>query len=99
MRKLQNIISNFGKQIVRQGNELVVRIDALRSLRASSSALSHGASALSLADYWLGMVGRSWQAPAMAVAAIGTVGCTTTDTYVVKQPQRRHQIMCHRAAA
>ncbi len=37
MRKLQNIISNFGTVIARQGNKLVVRIETLRSLRALSS--------------------------------------------------------------
>ena len=103
MRKFQNIISIFGNGIVRQGNQLVVRIEFLRSLGANSnSALHFYASQLAL---WLR--NDAWQGPYQACnkPRLGTAPCfapaiaTSFVVAVVKQDQRRHQIMCHRAAA
>ena len=95
MRKLQNTVSYFGNVNVRQGNQLVVRVEALRSLCASFlSALPKCASKLakSLRD-------DAWQAlyAMRQVLPVGTVGCLVTP--VITHRQRRHEIMCHRAAA
>ena len=105
MRKLQNIISIFGNVLVRQGYQLVVRIESLRSLRASSSI-----SALRYYAFELALVLRhgAWQGPSPAwslllisnTARVGTASCFASvgKESVVKQDQRRHQIMCHRTA-
>jgi len=100
MRNFQNNISNFGnvvnRVVVRQGNQLVVRIESLRSLRASRSisALYSYASELAL---WLR--DDAWQGLSLAwhKKHVGTVACFVTA--VTKQDQRRHPIMCHRTAA
>jgi len=107
MRKLQNIISIFGNVVtdivVRQGNQLVVRIESLRSLRARHlSTLRSYASELALV-----LRSGDWQGPYLAwnKPRVGTATCfasamtTSLVAAVVKQDQRRHQIMCHRAAA
>lgn len=96
MRKLQNIISTLGNEIIRQGNSLIVRVEALRSLCASlSSALYSSASSLVIKlrdDAWQGPCFTWLHQPVGTVAGFVTV-VTTPD-------QRRHaMIMCHRAAA
>ncbi len=91
MRKLQNIISNFGTVIARQGNKLVVRIETSRSLRASSIALSSYVSELAS---WLR--NDAWQSLFMT----RTPSHLCVATVVVKQSQRRHLIIGrHRTAA
>jgi len=96
MRKFQNIVSNFGNVainvVVRQGNLLVVRIESLRSLRASSDALLDASSIAS----WL--VGYAWQGLACTWIK-PRAGFAMAVNAVVTPDQRRHQIMCHRTAA
>ena len=89
MRKLQSNIGSFGKIHVGQGNLLIARFEALRSLCTSSfRALPIYASITSDA-LWQGLR-LSWSKPRVV-----TVGCLTT----VKQRQRRHSHMCHRTVA
>ncbi|NOZ40480.1 MAG: hypothetical protein GXP24_09675 [Planctomycetes bacterium] len=98
MRKLQNIISNFGTVIARQGNKLVVRIETLRSLRALSSIEM---ASIALRSYvselasWLR--DDAWQGLCMTwlKQPVGTVYCFSATSVVVKQSQRRLQ-MRHR---
>ncbi len=82
MRKVQNIISTFGTIIARQGKQLVVRIESLRSLCARFlSALSSYASELALGlrnDAWQGLC-MTWWLPNVVVPVV-----------VVKQSRRRH---------
>ena len=100
MRKLQNIVSNFGNGFVRQGNQLVVRIESVRSLRASSSAsylsaLDSTASRFAAAlpalglDAWLDARLNAWQWSSITAGKQKPVGTA----------KWRHTIMCHRAAA
>ena len=95
MRKLQNIISTIGIQIVRQGKSLIVRNEAACSRCARNwSALSSDASLLVsklVRDAWQGLC-FTWR-----YQPVGTVHCFVT--VVTKQHQRRHIAMCHRAAA
>ena len=92
MRKIQNIISTFGTIIARQGKQLVVRIESLRSLCARFlSALSSYASELALGlrnDAWQGLLTgglcMTWWLPNVVVPVV-----------VVKQSCRRH-LMRHR---
>ena len=106
MRKLQNTVSNFGNVNVRQGNVLVVRVEALRSLCARlSSALYSSASRLVQrlrSDAWQGPC-FTWLPKHGLLGLVGTVDCFVTAVFVTaetKQDQRRHLIiMCHRAAA
>jgi len=114
MRKLQNIISTFGTRLVRQGNQLVVRIESLRSLRARSQSRSALSALLSSAseparwlreDAWQGSY-HAWSPSHCDTARVGTATCFATaiaacfkQAAVVKQQQRRHLIMCHRTAA
>lgn len=95
MRKFQNIVSTFGFGFVRQGNELVVGIESVRSLCASSYLALHSYS--SRLASWL--AGDAWQGPAKPCnkPRVRTAACITTT--VVTQAQRGHEIMCHRAAA
>lgn len=99
MRKLQNIVSNFGNVIVRQGNVLVTIFESSRSLRALSesrwarsksaaSALYSNASSLAAGLSALGLGLDAWQWP-----------ITTGTKQPVGTAKRRHEIMCHRAAA
>lgn len=84
MRKLQNIVSNFGNVFVGQGNVLVTIVESTRSLRASS-ALYLCASRLAS---WLDL--DAWQGPITTGPKQQPVGTA----------KRRHaMIMCHRAAA
>jgi len=108
MRKLQNIISNFGIVIARQGNKLVARIETLRSLRASSITLFSYVSELALElckDAWQGpshawsTTPRNGTATSFASANYAVVKRAVVKRAVVKRAQRRHQIMCHRTAA
>lgn len=91
MRKLQNIVSNFGNVIVRQGNVLVAIVESTRSLCARSqsrlvlSALYSYASGLAS---WLAR--DAWQGPITAGLKLQPVG---------KAKRRHTMIMCHRAAA
>lgn len=95
MRKIQNIISNFGNVIARQGNKLVVRIEASRSLRAPYSkdmASTLPSYALELAswlrnDAWQSL-SMTWTSSHLCVAPV-----------VVKQSRRHLSIMCRRTAA
>ena len=96
MRKIQNIISNFGNIIARQGNKLVVRIETSRSLCAVSiTALYSYASSshvMGLAswlrnDAWQSLF-LTWSQSHVCVAPV-----------VVKQSRRHLNIMCHRTAA
>jgi|GEM_PF-2014375 len=100
MRKLQNIVSNLGNILVRQGNQLVVRIESLRSLRASSQLSALYSYALQLASR---LGGDAWQGPspmACKKPRVGKAACfAAVITVVVKHNPRRHEIMCHRAAA
>ena len=99
MRKLQNTVSTLGNVNVRQGNQLVVRVEALRSLCASFLSALH--------SYASGLADRvrldAWQGPAMTwfnEPRVGTATCLgMAIKAIVKQDQRRHEIMCHRAAA
>ncbi len=85
MRKLQNIVSNFGNVFVGQGNVLVAIVESSRALRASSTSALYSY-ALSLASR-LGL--DAWQRP-----------ITTGPKQPVGTAKRRHAIiMCHRAAA
>lgn len=89
MRKFQNIVSNFGNVIVRQGNVLVTIIESTRSLRADSvSALYAYASSLGSWLFANGLGLDAWQRP-----------ITTGLKKPVGTAKRRHAIMCHRAAA
>ncbi len=91
MRKLQNIVSNFGNVFVGQGNVLVAIVESSRALRASSTSALY-LDALSLASR-LGL--DAWQRPI-------TTGPATSffDVKPVGTAKRRHaMIMCHRAAA
>ena len=105
MRKLQNIVSNFGNINVRQGNVLVVLFESLRSLRASSSAAlySHASSlAAGLPAFWLGL--DAWQGPSMQGPSMQGSSITAGKQKPVGTTERRHEIMprsilCHRAAA
>ena len=98
MRNFQNIISTFGNVLVRQGNQLVVRIESLRYLRATFlSALPSYASELAIGlrdDAWQALY-LTWLKP--HVCTVGSFASPITG--VVKQGQRRHQIMGHRTAA
>ena len=86
MRKLQNIVSNFGNVIVRQGNVLVAIVESTRSLCASSlSALYSHVSSLAA---WLER--DAWQGPITTGLKLQPVG---------KAKRRHTMIMCHRAAA
>ena len=95
MRKIQNIISNFGNIIARQGNKLVVRIETSRSLRAlslqaSASTLLSTVSELASwlrNDAWQSLF-LTWSQSHVCVAPV-----------VVKQSRRHLSIMCHRTAA
>ena len=105
MRKLQNIISNFGNIIARQGNMLVVRIEASRSLRAQSLKASASKASASKAlsslvselaswlrnDAWQGLYLTRTPSPLDGLP-VGTVNCFVTTSVVVKQSQRRHQM-------
>ena len=94
MRKIQNIISNFGNVIARQGNKLVVRIETSRSLcalsiQASASTLLSTVSELASwlrNDAWQSLF--TWSQSHVCVAPV-----------VVKQSRRHLHIMCHRTAA
>lgn len=106
MRNFQNNISNFGnvvRVVVRQGNQLVVSNESLRSLRASSLSSSCLAALSSYASYLAGWLsGDAWQGPAQTCnkPRVGTANCfALAIAAIVKQDQRRHQIMCPRAAA
>ncbi len=96
MRKFQNIVSTLGNVIVRQGNALIVRVEASRSLCAFSDALRSFASILAS---WLSI--DAWQGLYLAGSKprVGTPSCFAMTPVVVTQHQRRHEIMCHRAAA
>ena len=90
MRKIQNIISNFGNIIARQGNKLVVRIETSRSLCASYSTLLSTLSELASwlrNDAWQSLF-LTWSQSHVCVAPV-----------VVKQSRRHLSIMCHRTAA
>lgn len=90
MRKFQNIVSNLGNVIVRQGSTLIVGVEASRSLCAFSNTLRSSL----LSDIWQGLY-LAWVKP-----RVGTANCfAMAPRVVVTQFQRRHQIMCHRAAA
>ncbi len=94
MRNLQNNISIFGNVIVRQGNLLIVSIEALRTLCACSmTALQSSASQLSveLSDaLWHWPTGMSGMKP-----LVRTAPCFA----VAKQRERRHELVCHRPVA
>ncbi len=106
MRKIQNIISNFGNVIARQGNKLVVRIEALRSLRATFSevlALKALASitlpSYALSSHVMGLASwlrnDAWQ----SLSTTWTSSHLCVAPVVVKQSRRHLSIMCRRTAA
>lgn len=82
MRILQSNISIFGNMIIRQGKQLIVRREELRSFCAVS--FLHGSSLLGI----LKSLSLAWLSP-----RVGVTRCFATAT----QPQRRH-VMCHRTA-
>ncbi|MCA9232017.1 MAG: hypothetical protein KDA57_15320 [Planctomycetales bacterium] len=94
MRNLLSNISIFGNVIVRQGNQLIVRGEVLRSLCANSiEALAIDASLLlgELADAL-----RSWPGTLCGMKPrVRMALCFAT----VKQTPRRHYVTCHRTAA
>ncbi len=100
MRKLQNIISTFGTMFARQGKQLVVRVEVLRSRCAPSSYspipknvarnlagnLAMSSSALGLA---LGLRNDFWQGLCMT-----WLPCVVVP--VVVKPSCRRHLMRHR---
>ena len=94
MRNLQNIISIFGNVIVRQGNLLIVSVETLRSLCACFlTALHSYASRLSVE-----LSDATWQWPTGMCGLkprVRTARCFA----MVKQRERRHELMCHRPVA
>lgn len=95
MRNLQSNISTIGNTIVRQGSQLIVRSEVLRSLCADSiAALASYASRLSIemsgaSGHWPNVV-RGFMKP-----RVRTARCFAT----VNQRQRRHDHLCPRAVA
>jgi len=95
MRKLHSHVSTLGNLLVRQGRQLIVRDEALRSLCASIITLLHSyASRLevelrdALRHGPLGTYG-------MKPRVLATARCFAT----AKQRQRRHDWMCRRPVA
>ena len=103
MRKLQNTVSTLGNVNVRQGNQLIVGVEALRSLCANLySALRSYTSRLAIVlrrDVWQGP-SASWLPSIIDGTRLDTgTSFASAIKAVVKRPERRHQIMCHRTAA
>jgi hypothetical protein len=95
MRKIQNIISNFGNIIARQGNKLVVRIETSRSLRASSLQASASTLLSTVSELASWLRNAAWQSLYLTWSPSHV--CVVP---VVVKPTRRHlNIMCHRTAA
>ena len=95
MRKIQNIISNFGNIIARQGNKLVVRIETSRSLCASSSKASASTLLSTLSELASWLRNDAWQ----SLFLTWSQSHVCVAPVVVKQSRRHLSIMCHRTAA
>ena len=98
MRQLQMNIGTVGKTIVRQGFQLIVRVEVLRSLCANSgSALRLYASRLLRIAR-----GAAWHEPSMVgMKHASVMACcpTPADMAAAGQHRRRHEIACLRTAA
>ena len=93
MRQLQSNISTLGKTIVRQGNQLIVRVGVLRSLRANSlSALRDYASRL-----FAVLCDVVWQVS--GITRVKPAACTARCFAQAMQHPRGHAMSCHRTAA
>ena len=102
MRKLQNINCTISNTVVRLGNLLIVRVEALRALHAKFySALSSSTleCVLGLFRVWQ-LLG--WQRLCLSSQKPQTIAAccfTAPTTGVAKRPTRSHMIMCLRTAA